>query len=79
MNVSKGHSTQLFVLILEQNFFLEPRAAQHSYAFKISRLESTRSIRGRMPRSLEMARDSSSKDMAFSRSPGSSRWSRVSA
>ena len=35
--------------------------------------------KGRMPSSLEMARDSSSKDMAFSRSPGSLRWSRVSA
>ena len=29
------------------------------YAFNISRLDSTRSIRGRMPNSLEMARDSS--------------------
>ena len=30
-----------------------------------------------MPSSLEMARDSSSRDMAFSRSPESLRWSRV--
>ncbi len=60
--------------ILEQNFFLEPRAAQHSYAFNISRRDSTRSIKGRMPSSLEMARDSSSRDMAFSRSPGLFRW-----
>ncbi len=50
-----------------------------NYAFKMSRLESTRSIKGRIPSSLEMAKDSSSRDMAFSRSPGSLRWSSVSA
>ncbi len=33
-----------------------------SYALNISRLESTRSIKGCMPSSLEMARDSSSRD-----------------
>ncbi len=49
------------------------------YAFKISRRDSTRSIKGRMPSSLEMASDSFGRDMAFSRSPGSLRWSRVSA
>ncbi len=49
------------------------------YAFKISRLASTRSIKGRMPSSVEMAKDSSSGDVAFSRSPGSLRWSKVSA
>ena len=49
------------------------------YAFKMSRLDSTRSIEGRMPSSLEMASDSSSRDMAFSRSPGSFRWSTLSA
>ncbi len=43
------------------------------YALSISRLDSTRSIKGRMPNSLDMARDSSSRDIAFSRSPGSLR------
>ncbi len=50
-----------------------------SYASKISRRDSTRSIKGRMPSSLEMARDLSSRDMAFSRSPTRFRRSRVSA
>ncbi len=50
-----------------------------NYAFKMSRLERTRSIKGRMPSSLEMANDSSSRDVAFSRSPGSLRWRRASA
>ncbi len=36
-----------------------------NYAFSISRLDSTRSINGRMPSSLEMARDSSNGDMGF--------------
>ena len=36
-----------------------------SYAFKMSRLDSTRSIKGRMPGSLEMVNDSSNKDMTF--------------
>ena len=49
------------------------------YAFKISRRDSTRSIKGRMPSSLEMAKDSSSMVVAFSRSPGLPRCSRVSA
>ena len=44
------------------------------YAFKISRRDNTRSINGRMPASVEIAGDSSSKDMAFSRSPGALRW-----
>ena len=44
------------------------------YAFNISRLDSTRSIKGRMPSSLEMARDSSNRDMAFSWSPEFLRW-----
>ena len=35
------------------------------YALNISRLDSTRSVRGRMPNSLEMASDQSSRDMAF--------------
>ena len=48
-------------------------------AFNTPRLDNTRSIRGLMPTSLEMASDSSSRDISFSRSPGSSRWSRVSA
>ena len=36
-----------------------------SQARSISRRESTRSIRGRIPNSLEMARDSSRSDMAL--------------
>ncbi len=39
------------------------------YAPSISRRDSTRSIKGRMPNSLEMARDSSSRDMGWARSP----------
>ncbi len=39
------------------------------YAFNISRLDSTRSIRGRIPSSLEMAKDSSSMVIAFSLLP----------
>ncbi len=49
------------------------------HAFKISRLDSTRSIKGRIPNLLEMANDSSGRVMAFSRSPGSFRWRRVPA
>ncbi len=52
--------------------------SEKAYAPSISRLDNTRSIRGRMPSSLEMARDSSNRDMAFSRSPEPLRWSRVS-
>ena len=48
------------------------------YARRISRRESTRSIRGRMPNSLEMARASSSRDMALARSPSPLRWSSMS-
>ncbi len=48
----------------------DSREGHYSYARKISRLDSTRSIRGRMPSSLEMASDSSNRDMAFSGSPG---------
>jgi len=39
------------------------------YAFKISRLDNTRSIKGRMPSSLDMAEDSYSRYIAFSWSP----------
>ncbi len=38
------------------------------YAFSISRLDSTRSIKGRIPSSLEMAKHSSSRDMPLARS-----------
>ena len=56
----------------------EPNPEQ-DYAPNISRRDSARSIKGRMPSSLEIARDSSRRDIAFSRSPDSFRWSRVSA
>ena len=36
-----------------------------NYAFNISRRDSTRSIRGRMPISVEMAIDSYSREVAF--------------
>ncbi|MCI0879750.1 MAG: hypothetical protein J4N78_12785 [Chloroflexi bacterium] len=49
------------------------------YAPSISRRDSTRSINGFMPGSLEMASDSSSSVMAFSRSPSPSRSLRASA
>ena len=49
------------------------------YAFSISRLDSTRSINGRMPSSLEIAKDSSSSDLALARSPSPSRSRRASA
>ena len=55
------------------------RRARGDQALRISRRERTRSIKGRMPSSREMARDSSSRDMAFSRSPGLLRWSKASA
>ena len=45
----------------------------------MSRPDSTRSIKGRMPCSLEIANDSSSRDMAFWWSPDALRWSSVSA
>ncbi len=48
------------------------------HAFKISRLDSTRSIRGRMPSSLDMARDSSSRYMVSARYVSPSRWSKQS-
>ena len=76
---------ELKVGLAQPGFFsaLFPSAATHvrgrGYAFKMSRLDSTRSIKGRMPSSLEMANDSPSRDMAFSWSPGSLRWSSVSA
>ena len=47
---------------------------KESYTFKISRLDSTRSINGRMPNSLEMAGDSSSRVIAFLWSLGSLGW-----
>jgi len=50
-----------------------------SYAFKISRRDSTRSINGRMPSSLEMARDSSNKDIALAGSPSALRSRRATA
>ncbi len=50
-----------------------------SYAFKMSRLDSTRSIKGRMPGSLEMVNDSSNRDMTFSLSPIWFRWSNALA
>ena len=46
-----------------------PEGYRWNYAFNISRRDNTR----RMPSSLEMVMDSSSKDVAFSRSPGSLR------
>ena len=49
------------------------------YAPRISRRDSTRSIKGRMPSSLEMAKDSSSKVIALARSPLASRSRRASA
>ena len=39
------------------------------YALRISRLDSTRSIKGRMPSLLEIARDSFSRVTALARSP----------
>ena len=45
----------------------------------ISRRDSTRSIRGLMPNSVEIARDSPSRDMALSLSPSPSLSRRVSA
>ena len=56
-----------------------PGSAQLArYAFNISRRDSTRSISGRMPNSVEMARDSSSRDTALARSPALSPSRRVS-
>ena len=40
-----------------------------NHAFKISLWDSTRSINGRIPKSLEMAKDSSNKDVAVALSP----------
>ena len=41
--------------------------ARSRYALNISRRDRTRSIKGRMPNSLEMAKDSSSRDIALRR------------
>ncbi len=49
------------------------------YAPSISRRDSTRSIKGLMPSSLDMARDSSSKEMALARSLSASRSLSMSA
>ena len=43
------------------------RLTEQSYAPSTSLQDNTRSIKGRMPSSLEMARDSSSRAMAFAR------------
>ena len=50
-----------------------------SYAFRISRRDSTRSIKGLMPSSLEMAKDSSSRATALGRSPSLLRSRNMSA
>ncbi len=50
-----------------------------TYAFSISRRDSTRSIRGLMPSSLEIDRDSSSREITLARSPSASRSLSVSA
>jgi len=49
------------------------------YAFRISRLDSTRSIKGRMPKSLEIANDSACRKVALARSPSLLRSRRRSA
>jgi hypothetical protein len=49
------------------------------YALSMSRLDSTRSVRGRIPRSVEIYKVSSSILMAFSESPDSSRSRSISA
>ena len=41
----------------ERTWFWSEGAARPSYAVRISRLDSTRSIRGRMPSSVEIARE----------------------
>ena len=51
----------------------------YGYALSISRRDSTRSISGRIPSSLEIARDSSSRDMALARSLSASRSFSMSA
>jgi len=55
------------------------RVTGYGYTFSISRRDSTRSIRGLMPSSLEMASESSIRDVALAQSPSPSRTSIVSA
>lgn len=54
------------------------RPVKPAQAFKISRRDRERSLRGRMPNSREMASDSSSRETARWRSPGWLRARRVS-